>query len=447
MASKPFYRKLILYIILIGILALATSYLWLGDNKWFFISPLLALILVLYNLVVFLNRTNRDLVLFFEALLNEDSSLGLKNTYSPGFVQLNKVLKKLSKAIRNERIENRLQEQFFKELIGHSTTGLLAHDENGDVKIANPAICKLIGLQHLVSMKTLENRFPELFAALNNLVPGKPALFKHTLENMPVLLQMRTSEFLFGDKKYRLVALQNIKAELEEQEVESWQKLFRIMAHEIMNSVAPITSLAQTIGQELPDSFHKADKNTDLGRIRRSAAAIEEQGQLMMSFVEKYRKFYKIPEPVMKPIPAEDWLSRFRILFHQEMIEQGIDFRVESNSKLKEFNADDNLISQVVINLLKNALQAVEGQENAAVTLSVTHIDCQTRLSVSDNGTGIDPEYNDQIFVPFFTTRPGGNGIGLAISRQIVLKHHGAITYTSEPGRGTRFFVTIPDTM
>jgi nitrogen fixation/metabolism regulation signal transduction histidine kinase len=445
MASKPFYLKLLLYISLIGILALATSYLWLGDNKWFFIIPLITLFSVLSSLIGFLNRTNKDLIIFFEALLNEDSSIMLNNTSSPGYEQLNNMLKKLSKTIRNERIENRIQEQFFKELIGHSSTGLLAHDEKGFVKIANPSICKLIGLNHLVSMKTLENRFPELLVALNNLVPGKPALFKHTIENMPVLLQIRTSEFLFGEKKYRLIALQNIKAELDEQEVESWQKLFRIMAHEIMNSVAPITSLAQTIGKELPESFNKVDKNTDIERIRQSATAIEEQGQLMMSFVEKYRKFYKIPDPVMKPINVEDWLSRFRILFHQEMSEKGIDFRVESDGKLKEFTADDNLISQVVINLLKNARQAVEEKDNAIVSLSIIRIDDQTRLSVSDNGSGINPEYADQIFVPFFTTRQGGNGIGLAISRQIILKHHGAITFTSEPGKGTRFFVSIPD--
>jgi len=162
----------------------------------------------------------------------------------------------------------------------------------------------------------------------------------------------------------------------------------------------------------------------------------------MMSFVEKYRKLYKIPEPEIKAINVEDWLSRFRILYHQEMIEKGIRFDV-LNSEVESFNADDNLISQVVVNLLKNAQQAVTGSENGIIRLSVTKADEHIHIVVEDNGPGIPAEYATQIFIPFFTTNPGGNGIGLAISRQIVLRHGGTITFSSVQEKGTKFIISL----
>jgi len=257
-------------------------------------------------------------------------------------------------------------------------------------------------------------------------------------------LQIRSSLFNFGQKKYRLLAFQNIKTELDEKEVESWQNLFRILSHEIMNSIAPITSLAQTISKSLPkeDSEAPQSEKIDYKRIKRIATTIEEQSNLMMSFVEKYRKLYKIPEPEIKPINVEDWLTRFRILYHQEMLEKGIRFEVQS-SQVESFHADDNLISQVIVNLLRNAQQALSGSENGNIRLSVSKNGDYTNIIVEDNGTGIPEEYANQIFIPFFTTNPGGNGIGLAISRQIVLRHGGTITFSSVPEKGTKFCISI----
>jgi len=218
------------------------------------------------------------------------------------------------------------------------------------------------------------------------------------------------------------------------------------MSHEIMNSIAPITSLAQSIGRSLPEEVSEicTQSGIDIERIRNSAGAIEEQGDLMMSFVERYRKLYKIPEPVLKPIAIEDWLSRFRILYHQEMQQRNIRFHVNVSNGITEFMADDKLISQVVINLLKNAVEAVSETENAEINLSVQKGEQETRIVVADNGVGIPEEYADQVFVPFFTTRQGGSGIGLALSRQIVHRHSGTLSFHSIPGMGTTFTVVLP---
>jgi len=445
MGSEPFIKKTGWQVVLIGLTSLAAAFLWFGSNPILVIFPLLFLSFLLVRLFRFLQRTNQDIALFFEGLLNEDSSINLElKVAPPGYAYLNKSLLRLSKAIRDERVQNRFQKQFYEELISHSTSGLLAYDELGQVKLVNPPVLGFLGLSHLSSMKTIENRFPAFYQSINNLQPGKTIVYNLLAEGDTLPLQIRSSLFSFGEKRYRLLAFQNIKSELDEKEVESWQKLFRILSHEIMNSIAPITSLAQTIAKSLPDEKTEtfAAEKVDFTRIRRIATTIEEQSNLMMSFVEKYRKLYKIPEPEIKAINVEDWLSRFRILYHQEMIEKGIRFDV-LNSEVESFNADDNLISQVVVNLLKNAQQAVTGSENGIIRLSVTKADEHIHIVVEDNGPGIPAEYATQIFIPFFTTNPGGNGIGLAISRQIVLRHGGTITFSSVQEKGTKFIISL----
>lgn len=445
MASRHFNRRINFQVVLIGLLSLAIGYLWFSPYPNFVWLPLLLVILLLFNLTRFLKRGYEDLSLFFEGLLNEDSSINLeRKLIPPGYEYLNHSLQRLNKTIRDERIQNRFQQQLYGEMINHSTTGLLAYDESGQVRLVNPTVLAFLGLQHLSFVKTIENRFPAFYQAIHQLQPGKNLVYKFTREGNTIPLQIRASFFTFGEKSYHLLSFQNIKNELDEKEIESWQKLFRILSHEIMNSIAPITSLAQTIARSLPDESEATPPiaTVDYSRIKRSAQTIEEQSNLMMSFVEKYRKLYKIPEPELKAIPVEDWLSRFRILYHQEMLEKGIRFEVIP-SAVKCLNADDNLLSQVVINLLRNAQQALAETLNGTIRLSVSNTNNHIEISVEDNGPGIPEEYADQIFIPFFTTRPGGNGIGLAVSRQIVHRHGGTLSFSSVPGKGTRFCIAL----
>jgi nitrogen fixation/metabolism regulation signal transduction histidine kinase len=445
MGSEPFVKKIGWQVVFIGLTSLAAAYLWFGSNRLLVLFPLVLLIILLTRLFRFLQRTNQDLALFFEGLLNEDSSITLEpKAAPPGYQYLARSLSRLSKAIQDERVQNRFQQQFYEELISHSTSGLLAYDEIGQVRLVNPPVLNFLGLHHLSSMKTIENRFPAFYHSINNLLPGKTIVYRLLRDGETLPLQIRSSLFNFGQKKYRLLAFQNIKTELDEKEVESWQNLFRILSHEIMNSIAPITSLAQTISKSLPkeDSEASQSEKIDYKRIKRIATTIEEQSNLMMSFVEKYRKLYKIPEPEIKTINVEDWLTRFRILYHQEMLEKGIRFDVQS-SQVESFHADDNLISQVIVNLLRNAQQALTWSENGNIRLSVSKNGDYTNIIVEDNGSGIPEEYANQIFIPFFTTNPGGNGIGLAISRQIVLRHGGTITFSSVPEKGTKFCISI----
>lgn len=442
MGSNRYARRTGWLILASAALSVVAGYLFFSQMYAYATLSVLMAIILYYRLFRYINQSNEDLSLYLEGLINHDTSISLKKGRGiPGYEHLDRSLTRLSTVIHTERAENRVKEQFYKELITHSTTGLLAYDESGQIHIANLVLLKVLGVHHLPSVRTLENRFPQFFQTIDTMQPGKPVLFKLTSEGNTVPLQIRVTVFNFGDKSYRLLAFQNIKSELDEKEVESWQKLFRILSHEIMNSIAPITSLAQTISQTIPDE--SSNEKADWERIRKSALTIEEQSRLMMSFVERYRKLYKIPEPDSKPIPVEDWLTRFRILYHREMVEKKIRFEVLPSS-VDHFIADDNLISQVVVDLLRNAQQAVGEVEEGTIRLSVVQSDNEVQVVVEDNGTGIPEAYADQIFIPFFTTRSGGNGIGLAISRQIVVRHGGTITFSSFPGKGTTFTVSLP---
>jgi len=444
MGFDPFVKKTVWNVVLIGLTSLTTAFLWFDSNRLLCIIPLALLIYILIRLFRLQQRTNQDLALFFEGLLNEDSSINLVLKSSPGYDHLYKSLLRLSRAIRDERVQNRFQQQFYEELISHSTSGLLAYDEIGQVRLVNPPVLSFLGLHHLSSMRTIENRFPVFYQSINHLHPGKTIVYKFRSGGDTIPLQIRSSLFIFGEKSYRLLAFQNIKSELDEKEVELWQKLFRILSHEIMNSIAPITSLAQSIAKSLPGEGPDPSSavSVDFKRIRRIAATIEDQSNLMMSFVEKFRKLYKIPEPEIKRINVEDWLSRFRILYHQEMIEKGIRFDVVP-SEVEYFEADDNLISQVIVNLLRNAQQVLATSKNGIIRLYIEKTAKNILIAVEDNGPGIPEEYASQIFIPFFTTNPGGNGIGLAISRQIILRHGGTITFSSVPDKVTRFTISL----
>ena len=380
-----------------------------------------------------------------ESVQNNDSSLLFPtNSTSKPIRELYQGLNKVNVQIQKLKIENQQREQYFQALIEHVATGIVTFNSKGFVLHANSAAKKMLAVKVLTHIHQLERINRNLFQTVQNIKPFEQKLVPVVTERTTIELSLRATSFKTKDDELILLSIQDIRNELDKKEVESWQKLFRILSHEIMNSIAPITSLAQTISQSLPiEGLETATtEKIDFRRIKRIATTIEEQSNLMMSFVEKYRKLYKIPEPDIKSINVEDWLSRFRILYHQEMLEKGIRFDVQS-SQVESFHADDNLISQVIVNLLKNAQQALTGTENGIIRLSVIKTEEHIQIAVEDNGPGIPATYANQIFMPFFTTNPGGNGIGLAISRQIVLRHGGTITFSSVPDKGTKFCITI----
>lgn len=420
--------------------------------------PLLALVLILLlilesiSFVRFFNAVNRKLSYFFNAIRNEDTTLKFsENVKNKSLLGLHKSLNDLNKVISEVKMKNETNERFFKELIEHSTTGLMSIDPDGYVEVMNQQAKKYLSIVNLSNIRLLQQINPSIYKVLETIKPGEKVILKQIIKNNLVNLSIQSSELCFGEKRYQLISLQDIHLELEENEIDSWQKLIRVMTHEIMNSIAPITSLTSTLirffksGEKvrLPEELTSEDiSNTLIG-----LAVIEDRGKGLMHFVDNYRKLTKIPNPVFEPMNIHTWSDSFEFLFRSEFLEHNWAYKSQIDSSLNTVLTDEKLFGQVMINLMTNAMDAIKQNSfdnPGKITLVICSSSSQTvQFVLSDNGCGIEESLMDKIFIPFFTTKEGGNGIGLSLSRQIIRKLNGKISVQTFKNQGSRFIVEI----
>jgi len=253
----------------------------------------------------------------------------------------------------------------------------------------------------------------------------------------------------FGENRYRLYSISDIKSELEENELDSWQKLIRVMTHEIMNSIAPITSLSNTLSRIFIRNNNplpaKEVTEKHVANIINGLEVIENTGKGLMRFVEDYRKLTKIPSPVFKPIEINNWLNAIRLLMKSRLDEENINLRITRKGAQEELIGDEKMLNQVMINMLNNAIDALKSVEKSKkITVSVSeNVAGRLRISITDNGKGIPPEEIDKIFIPFYTTKENGSGIGLSLSRKIMRLHRGSISVFSRPDEQTTFVLSF----
>eukprot|EP00903_Cladosiphon_okamuranus_P000645 g643.t1 len=342
--------------------------------------------------------------------------------------------------IQEVRADKEANHQFLQTIVEQIEVGLLCYNEAGEVKLMNKALQRMLHKSFLLHLDGLEQVDVKLLEAIKASREGKRDLVKITVENRLLQLAVLTSELRLQDERLFLVSIKNIQNELEEQELIAWQKLIRILTHEIMNSVAPITSLSGTIvamlaDQEIPDA-------TTVGDIRQSVEVIKRRGEGLLAFTETYRSLTRIPPPNFQEVSANTLMQQVARLYEPKAHEQGIEMHLHLHPADLILQADPHLLEQVVINLTKNALDALQGQEEAVIHLHVNrNKHGQGVLQVADNGHGIPADQLEQIFVPFYTTKPTGSGIGLSLSRQIMRMHKGTIEVQSVEGEaGNGFF-------
>ena len=251
-------------------------------------------------------------------------------------------------------------------------------------------------------------------------------------------LAVYATGFRLREQEYSLVSLHNIQSELEEQEMEAWQKLIRVLTHEIMNSITPIASLAGTVNGMLNGAGQVEDETID--DVRQALQTIQRRSEGLLRFVDTYRNLTHLPTPEFQILPVAELFDRVAQLMRPQLEEQGTSLAVEVEPRSLELTADAGQIEQVLINLLRNAAQALDGQQGGRIGLRA-RMDGRGRplIEVSDDGPGIVTEALDKIFIPFFTTRQDGSGIGLSLCRQIMRLHRGTIGARSQPGEETVF--------
>ncbi|MBN2012159.1 GHKL domain-containing protein [candidate division KSB1 bacterium] len=399
-----------------------------------------------YALIRYVEKTNRQVNRFLDAIKYEDFSQSFSGTgLGSSFDELKASFTDVLNKFKQTRAEKEEHYRYLQTVVQHVGIGLISFQTNGHVELINAAAKRLLKVSQIRNIKSLTEFSPELVQTMLAIRPGEKALLK--IQDGDELLQLAVYaiEFVLRQQKIRLVSIQNIQSELEEQEMEAWQKLIRVLTHEIMNSVTPIASLAGTVNEMLtevsfPDNACNEEHHESIDDIRSAVKTIEKRSQGLINFVESYRQLTRIPRPDFKIYPVRQLFNEMLQLIGAQHEDKTIEFTISVEPQSLELTADPELIEQVLINLLNNAIYAVKEKPDARIEL-IGRMDDRgrTALQVADNGVGIVKEVQEKIFIPFFTTKREGSGIGLSLSRQIMRMHRGTISVHSELHKGTVF--------
>lgn len=407
----------------------------------------LMIVYQVYDLFLFIDRTNEKLKRFFESIRYADFSTRFTNDNKLGksFKELNKAMTEVINAFQKIRLEGEENLLYLNTVVQHVAIGLIAYDQHGKIELINNAAKRLLKVSYLRNIGQLGVNDKVLEDALKSLRSGENVMIRlDGLQNEKQVL-MNATEFKLRGKNYKLVSIQNIQNELDNKELDAWQNLTKVLRHEIMNSVTPIASLS-SFAIDLLDSEWKDKNSTNdlqvetVQDIWESLDTIEKRCQSLINFVDGYRSFTSIPAPAFQWVEVEDMLKRVMQLLQadRKLIQVELQYRVLQDG-LKML-ADQDLVEMVLINLLKNAFQALQHKPGGLVQIrAFNDANSHVVIQIEDNGPGIIPEALSRIFIPFYTTKKGGSGIGLSWSRQIMNLHKGTLTVQSKPGERTVF--------
>ncbi len=439
---KKFQFVIVVRVVLITCTSLLISFLW--SNAYLSGAIIFAALLILQGLYLirYLRKTNSDVAMIISAIANGDFTAGVSDSGRGGsYTDLEKALTEVLdgfKKIRNEKEEN---SRFMQTIIQHVGVGLLAHTPTGKIEFINNAARKILQVPGIPDITALTRNCPDAGKAILEVKPGERKVIGTVVKNERLQLLVYTTELRMRDESYILIAFQNIISALEDQEMEAWQKLIRVLTHEIMNSITPISSLSGTMKNMIEKSDSgDAISGEALEDFALAVNSIKNRSEGLIKFVENYRSLVKTPVPDFKIIEVRELFGMAAKLMESKLKENKISLEVNINPTTLELTGDQEMIAQILINLFQNAIHALTGVVNPRITLSA-YLEERGKvvLTVADNGAGIEPEAIEKIFIPFFTTKSDGSGIGLSLSRQIMRAHGGTIRVQSTPGNGAIF--------
>lgn len=446
MILKKYYTQIIIRILLLALTALAFTWSWTNLNNLFtfLITGSLFLIQILL-LIHYLNKINRDLNRFFHAVKDSDSTESFSSVKTgKDYSKLNCLFDEINENLQHVKIEKENQYFYLKYIVEHVDVGLIAFENSGRIDLANRAVKKLLKLPELRHIEKMNSIHPEFENKLRKLNSGQQKLMVLPVNDDTLHLLIRATEFKLLEKRIKLVSFQNIRTELDEKELESWQKLIRVLTHEIMNSVSPIASLATTLSRIFKYNGHiKTLNELKENNVKDTVTGLEiiqKRTKGLLEFIKQYRKVNLLPKPDISLIKVSELLNDTKRLFEDEFGKHGIQVFAQVIPESLTLRADKKLIEQTLINLINNSLWALEGKMNGQILLKgFINTDSRKIIQVIDNGIGIPENIKDHIFTPFFTTREKGSGIGLGLSKQIMHLHKGNILFKSITNQETTF--------
>lgn len=453
MIYKSFKFQLIARVIVLMVTMFLFTNLYNSDT-YFFTKFLVFLAVVVqgYYLYNYVEKSNREIVHFLESIHYDDFTNAYpekKNSSSQAslYHEFNQILKKF----REIRADKEAQHQYLRTIVQHIGIGIVTFDQLGEVQIINNAAKKLLDVKLIKNINQIGKTFPTLLESFSDLKTGGRDLVKISKNGDEIQLAIYAIELSLLGKAFKLVSIQNIQSELEEKEMEAWQNLIRVLTHEIMNSVTPISSLAETVETEL-DEFKKAGSNIaqltndQIEDFYLSVKTIHNRSDSLIKFVSDFRNMTRIKLPALEEVKITDIIEHVTMLLKPDFEKHSIETNISIKPDLAVM-LDKEQIEQVIINVVKNAVQALAAGEKEKKTLTITAMNGESggaSISIVDDGVGIEIDALKKIFIPFFTTKKSGSGIGLSLSKQIMRNHGGSISAQSEMGEGTEFLLKFP---
>lgn len=442
---KNFRIQILVRTVLLTLNIILVCYLYFISAVALSVLLSFGIIVQVWTLIKFLDTTNEEFVKFLQGINYSDFSQNVNIAhFGKSFQALSNELNKVLNSFKNARFEREESIKYLQTVVEHVGIGLISFNAKGNVELYNRAAKKILRTAHLKNIFSLDKSYNSLGQYLFQLQPEKRGTFKLVDNGEVIQLMIYGTEFRKKEQNMKLISLYNIQPELEEKEIEAWQKLIRVLTHEIMNSITPISSLAATasgIIKTVPGSALDQESIEDVGEALKT---IQRRSEGLTSFVNKFRDISKIPKPNFTAVRVSELFYRIRLLAEQIISERKISLSFSISPENLEIIADPGLIEQVLINLITNSVHALAETLNGEINLSAGINDRgRAVLKVYDNGPGISEEVIDRIFVPFFSTKKDGSGIGLSISQSIIRAHNGNIWVHSKPGEGTSFFIRL----
>jgi two-component system nitrogen regulation sensor histidine kinase NtrY len=407
---------------------------------------ILALLLVLETmfLIQTLLRIRRDLQRLILALRNEDPTLQFsKEGRDPYFSAIHRDFNEIIRNFRLVRLDREVEHHFFEATVEHIRFGIIAFDREGRVELANRSLLELFRLKKIEHIDALEEVSPGLPDWLRQLSQDTETLRRVTLDGQPFHLIFLTSRFKLMNREITLVSVRDISREIDRNELEAWQKLMRILRHEILNSISPIKLLSSNLSgilQREEENVSLASlKEEEIREMRTGLETIHRRATGLSNFLDAYSNLYRVPELELKPTRVYGLLQRIIGLYRDQFGTEQIAARVECNDPDLEIVMDERMIEQVLINLVKNALEALGGTMDPELVLSAWESGMEAIVAVKDNGAGIPEDQLEHIFIPFYSSRKQGTGVGLSFSQHVMRLHQGRIHVRSLPGKGSEF--------
>jgi len=433
-------------VLLFGLIALAV---WSAAHTAWQVTPIVSgiiAVVLLFELVRYVESVNREFAEFLSFVAHDDFAT------SPPLARKGRVFRELESAyrllagkFRNLNLQRAANHQYLEALVEHVSVALICLDAKGEVTLMNREAKALFKTPHLASLNAFNRIDPQLPAAIAELADGSRALMSVKIADEALQLALFATEFELLGERYKLISFQNIRDELEQREIDYSQKLIKVLTHEIMNSVTPIISLTKLIRDRLVDEKTgelvmqnlSGEEQQDLAR---GLASIQSRGSGLLKFVQAYSVLTNLPRPSITEVDVATLLDRVHALMAPTLADERVVLQVQVAGANLAVRADPQQIEQVLINLLKNAAEALAGREDGRVILRGTRDDHgKVLIQVIDNGPGIEATHLDDIFLPFFTTKRSGSGVGLSVSRQIMALNKGVLTVKTAPGAGCEF--------